>query len=166
MMLTVTDNCSRTNKSSTLAFIAKENLPPTKPIVTISESDNKNEYMFSIYSTDPNYDNIRYHIDWDDNTSTVSPFFPSGTNLTACHTWVFAGVYNVTITAEDDRNGTSEPATVTIVIEGNRDTVVIDQTCDTADILDEDMRYAMIGVLMTILAVLAMLVHLFKKNAE
>ena len=84
--------------------------PPKAPI--ISGPDNgviNQEYNFTVVTTDPNWDNIFYFIDWGDNTSTgwIGPYV-SGENVTINHSWSEKGIYEIKAKAKDIYNLTSE----------------------------------------------------------
>jgi len=165
--LTVTDNSSRTNTITTFANITDKNMPPSKPELTIRESDNKNEFILTAVSIDPEGDNISYIIDWGDNTTTTPPPFPSGTLLTTTHIYTFAGTYNITVFARDEHNATSEKAEVAVIVNESIGEQVYDQSGDVIGPLldDVEMRYAVIGAICTAIALIAMIVHIFKRKS-
>jgi WD40 repeat protein len=66
------------------------------------------EYIYVINAVDPDNDNIRYHIDWGDETSEITEYYSSGSDLIVKHTWSEKGSYAITVHAEDI-NGLSGP---------------------------------------------------------
>jgi len=52
-------------------------------------------YDYAIQTTDPEQDNVKYQIDWGDNTTTITGLNESGANITVSHTWDTKGTYNV-----------------------------------------------------------------------
>ena len=107
--------CQRTNLSFTTPDNRTESIPcpacntaPNSPSVTGPASGNPDSsYTFTITSTDPEGDQVRYGVDWDKNgvadewvpagTATV----PSGTALTASHSWSTTGVKQFQVLAQD-----------------------------------------------------------------
>jgi len=93
--------------------------PPEVP--TISGPDNgliNQKYNFTIVSSDPNWDNIYYYIDWGDNTSSgwVGPYV-SGENVTINHSWSEKNLYEIKAKAKDIYDLTSDwskPLTINI----------------------------------------------------
>jgi len=59
------------------------------------------EYDFTFKATDPDGDDVRYLIDWGDDTSDVTEYNPSGTDVIASHTWSTKGTYEITAKAMD-----------------------------------------------------------------
>jgi len=59
------------------------------------------EYEYTFVSTDPNGDDVKYHIDWGDDNSETTTFNPSGTDVKVKHTWSDEGTYIIKATAED-----------------------------------------------------------------
>ena len=164
--LTVTDDGEKTNKSSTFAFIALENMPPDRPEITITQSvENPNLVILTAVAHDPNNDNIKYFVSWDNGDNTTSPMFPSGTLLTTQYTYYFKGVYNVTVSAIDEHNASSEKANVTVVINESIGNQVVDQIGNVIGTIDDlETHYIMIVVIFVALAFLSMLVHFFRKR--
>jgi CubicO group peptidase (beta-lactamase class C family) len=58
-------------------------------------------YNWTFLSTDPEEDNIAYYIEWGDNTSNITDYYPSGTVIKLQHTWNEHGIYNITAKAKD-----------------------------------------------------------------
>ena len=76
--------------------------PPNAPTIT-GKTPGKTgvEYEYTFNATDPEGDNVRYIIDWGDNTSNTTVYYLSGTDAKIKHTWSTGGTYNVTAIAED-----------------------------------------------------------------
>ena len=107
--------CRRSDLSYTTPGDRTESIPcpacntaPNSPSVTGPASGNPDSsYTFTITSTDPEGDQVRYGVDWDKNgvadewvpagTATV----PSGTALTASHSWSTTGVKQFQVLAQD-----------------------------------------------------------------
>lgn len=56
---------------------------------------------FRIKATDPDGDNIRYHIDWGDGDHEITGFYPSGEEITLNHSYNYQGCFTVCAMAED-----------------------------------------------------------------
>ena len=171
--LEVTDDGGKTGKDTTFALIISENRPPNKPKVEVLPVDNiENEYTFTAASEDPDGDMIHYVFDWDDGTNTTSPLFPSGTVLTATHTWKSDGIYIVKIYAQDEHNETSEVNKINITIgdpsnSGNSGVTRSSQTGGALGFLNEEqaeLLYKMIAVVLTILGIIGVMIYLYKKK--
>jgi predicted outer membrane repeat protein len=65
-------------------------------------------YSYSTSSTDPEGAPVRYIFDWDDGTSTVTDFVPSGSSMDVFHIWSGTGTYNVKVRAEDVHTAVSD----------------------------------------------------------
>jgi WD40 repeat protein len=78
------------------------------------------EYIYVISAVDPDNDDIKYHIDWGDDTSDITDYYTSGTDLIVKHIWTEKGSYKITVYAEDI-NGLSGPEnTLTVNIPRNK----------------------------------------------
>jgi len=81
---------------------------------------------------------LRYIFDWGDGTSTTSEVVASGISVTVSHNWSKYGVYEVTVTAEDNFFSiTSESFIVlidVIVVDGDIRGYIIDE--DSTDPFD------------------------------
>jgi len=87
--------------------------PPTGPTSGITNV----EYTYSGNTTDPDGEEISYLFDWGDGTDSgwLGPY-PSGTTVSASHTWSYGGTYNVKLKAKDTVDGPwSDPLPVQIV---------------------------------------------------
>ncbi|UCF49952.1 MAG: hypothetical protein JSU91_00285 [Thermoplasmatales archaeon] len=85
-------------------------LPPETP--TISGPDTgviNQDYNFTVVSSDPNWDDIYYYIDWGDNSTSgwVGPY-SNGEEVTINHTWSEKGLYEIKAKAKDIYGLTSE----------------------------------------------------------
>lgn|SRR5574337_1113173 len=56
---------------------------------------------YSVSTTDPDGNQIRYTFDWGDGTTTTTALANSGTTVTAAHSWGAAGSYSVQVMATD-----------------------------------------------------------------
>jgi hypothetical protein len=76
---------------------------PRIPIITGPDTGLlDHSYDFTATCNDPNNDQIRYNIDWGDNTETGwTSYKDSGTSLTKSHVYTKPGTYFITIESED-----------------------------------------------------------------
>jgi hypothetical protein len=58
-------------------------------------------YDYTILTTDPDDDEVKYEIDWGDNTTTVTDLSESGEKIIMSHIWSVKGTYNITVKAID-----------------------------------------------------------------
>jgi len=59
------------------------------------------EYEYTFNATDPDNDDVKYYINWGDNTTDETDFNSSGTEVIVKHIWSEDGTYNITAIAED-----------------------------------------------------------------
>ena len=116
--LTVTDDESDTASDTTWALI---NGPPSAPIIT-GETNGKpgTEYEYTFNAVDPDGDNVKYHIDWDDGDSEETDFNPSGTDVKVKHTWSTQGTYIIKAKAVDIHGAESDWAALSVSMPRNR----------------------------------------------
>ena len=74
------------------------------------------EYDYIFNSIDPDGNEVKYIINWGDNTSDKTDFILSGTDVTVSHTWTSKGKYTITAKAEDEMGLISPEATKAITI--------------------------------------------------
>ena len=78
-----------------------ENNAPNKPDIT-----SKWIVVFIVLecnfsATDPDEDDVRYHIDWDDGVNDITDFYKSGETVTVSHVYSAKRDYIITAYAED-----------------------------------------------------------------
>ena len=120
--LRVHDDEGSTDEDTTTATIIAGNNPPTKPeFITKTTDGNKNTpYEYSVMSTDPDNDTIKYVFYWDDDTTNTTAYYTNGTECDAVtHMWTAAGVYNVKAEAIDENNASSGNTTLTVLIDAH-----------------------------------------------
>jgi parallel beta-helix repeat protein len=79
------------------------NSPPCAPSITGPTSGSAGtEYIYTFSSTDPNGNDVYYHIDWGDTTISgwMGPYL-SGEMVTVSHTWSQKGTYTIKAKAKD-----------------------------------------------------------------
>jgi hypothetical protein len=89
------------------------NIPPSAPIIIGYE----NGTLF-FYSNDPNDDDVKYFIDWNDGTETETGWYPSGQVVEISHEFP-DGVYYIRVKAIDTA-GFESPWSVYIIVIGNQ----------------------------------------------
>ena len=99
------------------------NEPPSAPIITGQTSGKPGtEYEYTFNAVDPDGDNVKYHIDWDDGDSEETGFNPSGTDVKVKHTWITQGTYIIKAKAEDTNGLESDWTELSVTMPRNRAT--------------------------------------------
>ncbi len=115
VVLTVKDLAEATDTDETVATIIELNNPPSEPNITgPSEGIVDVEYSFNIISNDPDGDNIKYIIDWDDGTFAECDYILSGLVFNTSHIWFEPGEYKIIVKAYDGDVYTSNEFTINI----------------------------------------------------
>ncbi|MBU7015357.1 MAG: hypothetical protein HXS43_11075 [Theionarchaea archaeon] len=89
---------------------------PSSPLGAVSGVVG-NPYTYSVSTTDPEGDQVKFIFNWGDGTQTETKFVPSGTPADASHSWPKTGRYSVKVMAIDTKNassGWSQPLPVTV----------------------------------------------------
>ena len=92
--------------------------PPSAPdIVGPSGGTAGRPHTYTFTSTDPEDDQVSYHIKWGDGTETDwTPFRPSGDSFSVSHTWDKKGTYNIEAKAKDTYGAESNVAILTVTM--------------------------------------------------
>ena len=93
--------------------------PPLTPVTPAGTASGRvgTSYTYSVKTTDPDGDNIAYHIHWGDGTSSTTGQLNSGVTGSASHAWTQAGTYAVTVRATDSEGSLSAwSPSLTVVI--------------------------------------------------
>ena len=115
VILTVYDPRGSFDKYYSNVSIFEPNSPPTEPNVTgPTEGFIDINYAFAFYSKDGNSDDIKYVIEWGDDSFSESGFMPSGDLFTSSHKWIQPGNYKIKVTATDGEDNTTKELTITI----------------------------------------------------
>ena len=100
---------------SAIQINAGTNNPPTKPIINgPTEGEPGVTYTYTVVSTDPDGDKIRYCFDWGDGETFCSDYVNSGQTFEAYHAWAEKGTYIIKVYAEDENGAKSETATLQV----------------------------------------------------
>jgi len=114
--LTVTDNQGATNSDTTTVVITLPNRPPSQPTLDGPHNGTINtSSAYTAMSTDPENSTLVYKFDWGDGTTNTTAAEVSGTLVTMHHTWTYAGIYTLSVTASDGETS-SAPATMTVLM--------------------------------------------------
>lgn len=115
--LKVTDSQGCTGSDTSFAIITPSNYPPTQPRLNVTDASEGNiSVSFTVVSSDPDQDDVYYHINWGDNTTTTTPMFPSGIIISVTHTWDTPGTYTVHAVAIDEYNATSDATELVVIV--------------------------------------------------
>ncbi|GAG91213.1 unnamed protein product, partial [marine sediment metagenome] len=99
------------------------NRPPDTPTITGETNGQIGvEYEYTFNAVDPDGDNVKYYIDWDDGDSEETGFNPSGTDVKVKHTWNNEGTYTITAYAEDTNGLIGPEGTLSVSMPRNRAT--------------------------------------------
>jgi len=93
------------------------NDPPNTPTITGETNGTiRTLYYYTIRTTDPEQDDLQYHIDWGDNTNTKTDFYESGEEVIVSHPWEIKDTYSVKVKAIDENYAESDWETLSIKI--------------------------------------------------
>jgi len=93
------------------------NYPPNTPTITGKTNGTIiTPYNYTIQTTDPDQDDVKYYIDWGDNTTTITGFNESGEEIIVSYTWNTKGTYNIQVKAIDINYAESDWATLTVTM--------------------------------------------------
>jgi len=95
--------------------------PPGAPIITGETNGKKGtEYEYVFNAVDPDDDDVKYYIDWDDGNTEWTGFNASGTDVKLKHTWSDEGTYTIKAKAKDTVGFIGPEATFTVSITKNK----------------------------------------------
>jgi hypothetical protein len=100
-----------------LIKIAKENLPPTLPIIDGPTSGKPGiEYEYTFNSTDFNEDPVMYFVNWGDNDTEWTEYGDSGEEISLRHIWDNKGNYTIKAKAKDINGSESDWSEFTVIM--------------------------------------------------
>jgi len=118
VLLTVTDDDGATDTFQTIAQIKISARAPLKPTLSGPVEGTRNvSYEFSMVTTDPDNDDVRYIILWGDGSQDISPFNRSGHMIQMLHHWNSFGFYTIQVSAQDSSNATSDKYSMRVAID-------------------------------------------------
>ena len=95
--------------------------PPEAPDIAGPASGNAGTpYDYDFTAIDPDGDNVKYYIDWGDETNEWTEFAASNTPVTVSHTWAEQGDYVITAYAQDSNGMDGPESTLPITMPRNR----------------------------------------------
>jgi C1A family cysteine protease len=122
----ITLNVTDVKNSSTIAnskvWVQESNSKPKTPTINgLNTGEFWKEYIYKIYSEDPDGNELLYYIDWGDGKKEewIGPF-ASGLEITVSHTWVSIGSFNVKVKVKDPFNEESDWATLKVKMPRSR----------------------------------------------
>ena len=79
------------------------NNPPEAPLIKGKRHPDKpgEPYNYTFKAIDPDDDDVRYFIDWNDDSSEWTDYYPSGMEIIVAHTWPDMGTADVMARAND-----------------------------------------------------------------
>lgn len=114
--LTVTDNDDATDTYMTYA--RNKFLPPNPPTLSgLNKARVGTSFQLRMNASDPDNDNVRFMIDWDDGLQNATFLFPSNQNTQLTHRWTTWGYYTIQVYAEDQFNLTSEISRLVVAVD-------------------------------------------------
>ena len=88
---------------ATFLTFGRDNYPPNAPVIVGPHKLKPNEEgTFTVSATDPDGDDVKYHIDWGDGDFETTGFNSSGDDVIVKHTWNNRGTYIIRAKAEDE----------------------------------------------------------------
>ena len=103
------------------AFGPGEGSPNPPTITGPSSGKTGEEHTYTFSSADPEGDNISYYVAWGDGTNSGwQGLYPSGTELSLPHTWMFRGTYSLKAKAKDEHGMESDWATLEVSMPKNK----------------------------------------------
>jgi len=102
--------------------IQESSAPPATPETLAGPASGQCNisYDFSVNTSDPEGDDVRYIFDWGDGNGTTTALFPSDQTVDISYCWLRGGTFSVKVMAEDENeqtSGWSEPCEITIYNE-------------------------------------------------
>ena len=91
--------------------------PPYKPTITgETKGTIQNSYDYTIQTTDPDLNDVKYYIDWGDGTHTITDLKESGEEIIVSHIWNTKGTYSIKVKAIDEYDAESDWTTLTVTM--------------------------------------------------
>lgn len=119
--LFVTDDDGYESSVIKTVQVTGPNEPPEAPTIDGKIRGKPGQiYEYTFNSIDPNGDNVRYYIDWGDNTSELTSFNASGEDVKVSHVWIEKGTYVITAIAQDTLGLNSTETTIEISMPKNK----------------------------------------------
>ena len=98
-----------------------QNQPPSTPDIDGQTSGKPGQsYDYTLTAIDPDGDDVKYVIDWDDGDSESTEFVASGAGIAVSHVWTEKGTYIVKVKAKDTSDAESDWATLEVTMPRNK----------------------------------------------
>lgn len=120
--LTVTDDDGATNTTTVQSEIGRASIPPSKPELKLPDDmplEINSSYSFHVISSDADNDDIKFVFDWGDETTFTTDYVSNNTKVFVNHSWSNAGRYDVTVTAIDESQSSSQTTTKIVLVDVN-----------------------------------------------
>jgi len=117
------DSQGLTNLGPIWSFTTEDepNEPPARPEIYGSPNGPPGKDLYWLFvSDDPEKNQVKYIIDWGDDSSDETDYYPPKTAVELSHTYQEQGEYTIKARAEDERGALSEENTFTIKIQKSR----------------------------------------------
>jgi hypothetical protein len=110
------------------------NQPPDYPIIDGPHGGDPGDTLtFSFSAVDPDDDDVRLLIDWDDGNTDTTHFAGSGDDVIVSHVWSKGGLYTITARAEDEYGAIGNESYYTFRIGKSKAVNVEDCDCQERD---------------------------------
>jgi len=103
-----------------LFFGVWNTIPNTPTISGKTQGKAQTVFNYAIKTIDPNQDDVKYFIDWGDNTTTTTDYYKSGEEINVSHIWGLVGNYSVRVKALDEHYAWSDWVTLEVIIPRNK----------------------------------------------
>jgi parallel beta-helix repeat protein len=97
------------------------NNPPGAPTITGPDRGKPGEeYDYLLIANDPDNDEFKFIIDFDDGTTLESDFMPNGEEIMVTYEWSSIGTYDLQVYAQDEHGLNGPVATLTVTMPKNK----------------------------------------------
>jgi hypothetical protein len=115
------------------------NHPPDPPFINGPPDGEPGQSLtFEFSAIDPDDDDVRFHIDWDDGIAETTFYVASGAYAIVDHVWSKGGVYTISAIAEDEYGAFSNETFFTFRVGKSKAVNVEDCDCQTV-VSDADL---------------------------
>lgn len=93
------------------------NVPPNTPIIR-GETNGAihTTYNYTIHTSDVDQNEVKYYIDWGDNTHNITDLYQSEEEIIVSHSWENKGNYSIKVKASDENYAESDWATLKVIM--------------------------------------------------
>ena len=118
--LQVNDNNNQIDEDTIKVVISKANYRPIAPAVItgIRSGTIDVDYTFTVVTLDPDGDDLKYIVDWDDGSQiTETDYKTNNIKTNVSHSWTKSGVYIIKLSAKDTENDVSDETHYEVFID-------------------------------------------------